>query len=247
MHSSGEPGSSPLKAGPSVCDLMGAAVSSMAVVAAVAARRPGASQFIDTALFDMGAVALTELWPLARRVQAETLRSLGNSDPRHAPSGDYACADGRLMVTVDRNAQWQALAPRLGLPATWGREARLGHREAIDAALGSLLAPLPAAQAASELQAMTIAAVPVLDLAQVMASDTMAARAMVAPADHPRYGRVPLINSPLAMGRSRGPRRPQPTLGEHNEEVIGDLLGRAGQLAELRAEGVVGQAQPPFP
>jgi alkylation response protein AidB-like acyl-CoA dehydrogenase len=53
------------------------------------------------------------------------------------------------------------------------------------------------------------------------------------------YGDVPLINTPLATGEadSRGPWRHQPVLGENNEEVIGDLLGSAGELASLRAEG----------
>ena len=72
------------------------------------------------------------------------------------------------------------------------------------------------------------------------ASEQLAARRMVGEVMHPAYGRVPLINTPLATGHPRaGPWRLQPRLGEHNDEVIGALLGRAGELESLRAQGVV--------
>ena len=64
---------------------------------------------------------------------------------------------------------------------------------------------------------------------------------MIGTLRHPVYGDVSLINTPLATGEagSRGPWRHQPVLGENNEEVIGDLLGHADELASLRAEGVL--------
>jgi CoA:oxalate CoA-transferase len=243
MYSTGKPGDPPLKAGPSVCDLMGAAVSSMAVMAALVARKPATSQLVDTALFDMGAFALTPLWPLARDGVAESLRSLGNGHPEHAPFGDYACTDGRLIIAVTKQAQWRALAGLLALPHEWDRAARLQRRATIDAALGSWLSSQPVDAAAQRLQSLGIPAAPVLDLAQVSASGQLAARRMVGTVAHPAYGDVPLINSPLAMGDrapNRGPWRLQPTLGEHTAEVIGDVLDRGGQLDSLRADGVIG-------
>jgi crotonobetainyl-CoA:carnitine CoA-transferase CaiB-like acyl-CoA transferase len=242
MHSTGKPGDPPLKAGPSVCDLMGAAVSSMAVMTALAARSGEQSRFVDTALFDMGAVALTPLWPLARRADAEALRSLGNGHPQHAPFGDHACAQGRIMVAVTHDKQWRALAPLLRMPAQWDRETRTANRAAIDAALGAWLQPLDAQTAAERLQTLGIPAGPVLDLAQVAKSQQLASRRMIGAVGHPVYGDIPLINTPLVIGdsASRAPWRRQPTLGEHNDEVIGALLGHEDDLASLRAQGVIG-------
>lgn len=241
MYSTGKPGDPPLKAGPSVCDLMGAAVSSMAVMTALAARVPGQARFLDTALFDMGAIALTSLWPLARDGAAESLRSLGNSHPDHAPFGDYACSRGRVMLTVTRDVQWRALSDLVGLPRDWDRSARLAHREAIDVAVGAWLASRDMESAALRLQSAGVPAAPILDLAQVAASSQMASRNMIATQHHPVYGDVPLINTPLAMADQgvRGPWRRQPVLGEHNAEIIGVLLGHAGELESLREQGVI--------
>lgn len=241
MYSTGKPGDPPLKAGPSVCDLMGAAVSSMAVMTAIAARRSDESQFLDTALFDMGAVALTSLWPLARHGSAESLRSLGNGHPEHSPFDDYACARGRVIVTVTTDAQWRALAPLVELPAEWDRQTRIEKRGVIDAALSAWLAQHGAEESAERLQFLGVPAAPILDLEQVATSAQLASRRMIGTLSHPVYGDVPLINTPLATGEagSRGPWRHQPVLGESNEEVIGDILGHAGELAALRAEGVL--------
>ena len=240
MYSTGRPGDPPLKAGPSACDLMGAAVSSMAVVAALGTRKPGESRFVDTALFDMGAVALTSLWPLARGGAADALRSIGNGHPLHAPFGDYACTDGRIMLTVTRDAQWSSLAPLLGIDDGWDREARLSHRDAIDRAAARWFLTRTAMEACRVLQRLKVPAAPILDLAQVATSEQIASRRMVTNVDHPAYGRVPLIDTPLARGEARsGPWRLQPQLGEHNEDVIGGLLQRT-DIDELREEGVVG-------
>ncbi len=241
MHATGKPGEPPLKAGPSVCDLMGAAVSSMAVISALASRSPGESRLVDTALFDMGAVALTSLWPLARGDDADAVRSLGNGHPEHAPFGDYACRQGRIMIAVTRNAQWKALCGAIGLPPEWDRAARLAHRARVDDAIAAWTAGEDRDALAQRLQREGVPAAPVLDLADVAASAQLAARRMVATIDHPHYGPVPLIQSPLACGEPgmRAPWREQPVLGQHSEEVIGGLLGHAEALPALRAQGVV--------
>jgi crotonobetainyl-CoA:carnitine CoA-transferase CaiB-like acyl-CoA transferase len=188
----------------------------------------------------MGAFALTSLWPLARTQPSEALRSIGNGHPLHAPFGDYACADGRLMLTVTTDAQWRGLAPLVSLDAGWDRAARKSHAERIDAALARWLAARPAMEAAQTLQKLGVPAAPILDLAQVAQSSQIEARAMVCEVEHPAYGKVPLINTPLAGATPRsGPWRMQPELGQHNEDVIGGLLGRGAELESLRAEKVI--------
>ena len=60
--------------------------------------------------------------------------------------------------------------------------------------------------------------------------------------DHPVVGTHPVVGLPLRYsGIERWVRTPAPTLGQHNAEVLGGILGMsAEQLAELAEAGVIG-------
>lgn len=241
MDATGRPGDPPVKGGPSVCDLMTAAVSVMAINAALHARRPGTSQLLDTALFDMGAWSLLWLWPFAGP-DREATRHVADGHPVHAPFGRFECRDGEIMVTVTTDAQWSALAPQIGLPAEWPRPIRKSKEAEIDRALGRWSIGRSAEPAASELQQLGVPAGAVLDLEQVANSGQIEARGLLGTVDHPVFGKVPLIRTPLMVADTGRPdiQRLQPTLGEHNDEIVGGLLGRGAEIAVLRAEGVLG-------
>jgi len=60
--------------------------------------------------------------------------------------------------------------------------------------------------------------------------------------DHPATGaKVPLINSPMKLsGTPTEARMAPPTLGEHTDEVLGEVLGMsADEIAALRDQGIV--------
>ena len=60
---------------------------------------------------------------------------------------------------------------------------------------------------------------------------------------HPVIGRHEMPALPLRFARppARWFDRPAPTLGQHNEEVLGGLLGvSSAELAKLREAGVIG-------
>ena len=240
MDLAGQPGEPPVKAGPSACDLMTAGANAFAVMAAIAARRESESQLLDTSLFDMGVLATLPFWPAAAR-DAEGPHSLGNGHPDHAPFGLYACRDGQLVVNVRTDAEWAPLADLIGMPAAWNRPMRLAHREEIETGLQQWLAAQDVWPAANRLQGFGIPAAPVLDVAQASRAQAEAGDPVLIDIDHPVYGPMPLIRTPLAAGvAGTAIRRLQPTLGQHNDEIIGELLGRRSELPELRSKGVVG-------
>ncbi len=59
--------------------------------------------------------------------------------------------------------------------------------------------------------------------------------------EYPGIGRIPLPGVPIKMSGTPGAiDMPAPEVGEHNQEVYSRLLGfTAGQLAQLKAEGVI--------
>lgn len=64
---------------------------------------------------------------------------------------------------------------------------------------------------------------------------------MVKEVDHPACGPIKLVNTPVKYSFSKpGIRTPPPTLGQHTDEVLTDVLGLAKTEVEaLRSKGVV--------
>jgi crotonobetainyl-CoA:carnitine CoA-transferase CaiB-like acyl-CoA transferase len=71
----------------------------------------------------------------------------------------------------------------------------------------------------------------------------LGARGLFETVAHPVVGshEHPALPVRLAGGHRRWYARPAPTLGQHTEEILRDLLGLdEGEIARLRADGVIG-------
>jgi succinate---hydroxymethylglutarate CoA-transferase len=70
----------------------------------------------------------------------------------------------------------------------------------------------------------------------------VSAREMVAEVDHPACGPMKLVNTPVKFSHSKPSiRSPPPTLGQHTEEILTDLLGMDHDtIQDLKQEGVIG-------
>jgi succinate--hydroxymethylglutarate CoA-transferase len=68
------------------------------------------------------------------------------------------------------------------------------------------------------------------------------AREMVAEVDHTACGPMKLVNTPVKFSHSKPSiRSPPPTLGQHTEEILTDMLGMDHDtIQDLKQEGVIG-------
>jgi len=82
---------------------------------------------------------------------------------------------------------------------------------------------------------------PVKTAREVASDPHLEARGFWVDVDHPRRGRtrVPISAIRLHTGGKPEIRRPAPTLGQHTDAVLGELLGiKADELMKLRTEKV---------
>jgi crotonobetainyl-CoA:carnitine CoA-transferase CaiB-like acyl-CoA transferase len=152
------------------------------------------------------------------------LERMGNRARDAALQGLYACAG-----SAPGREQWLALTAR--------------ELDGLDeAALRRKLAGMPRDAALAWLAERSVPAAAVADPRAASLHPQHAARGFFEELDHPVVGRQPTPGVPFRYASvARWLRRPAPTLGQHNQEILGGWLGLAdAELATLEAAGVIG-------
>lgn len=177
-----------------------------------------------------------------------------NRDPNLCPHGVYPAlasddrADEWLALAVADDDGWEAFCSAIGRPdlSTDPRLAdlpgRKAHEDEIDAAVSAWSATVDKWEAAEMLQGVGVAAAPVEDLADTHDRDPQL-RYRYQVVNHPLRPDVDIpvdrevahwVGSPLSLTRA-------PMLGEHNEYVVQELLGRSDEeFVGLIADGTLG-------
>lgn len=95
-------------------------------------------------------------------------------------------------------------------------------------------------EAITRLEGQDILCAPIRTLGEGLADPQVAHNGMIVDVPHPRLGSFKSIGIPVKLGETPGQvRRPPPDLGEHTDEVLGELGFSAGEIARFQAEGSV--------
>ena len=172
----------------------------------------------------------------------------GNRSERFVPHGAFPCAGDDRFVALAcwDDADWRTLTDVIGIDeATSGRlstlAARLAAVDEIEEMIAAWTAGRDALAAAETLQAAGIEAVPVADLGDAWADPQLAHRGHFVTLDHSCMGACGYERNGFRLSDApAGYDRPSPLLGEHNEMVLGEILGLdATEQTRLLDEGVL--------
>lgn len=221
-----------------------------AVCAALVGRhRTGRGCHIDIALYDC-MVALHEFAIQHYTLSGGTdvLTRSGYDLPQSTAYGVFAARDGYVAIAAHMDEAWKALARLMGGEAlaadprfhdTVGRNA---HREQILRWIDEWVLAQPSARACvARLEAAGVPAAVVQRIDEVVRDPQTQARGLLFEQEHPVLGRVTLPMVPFRFSDvDVTPRTPAPLLGEHNQEIVGALLGYSErEVAELEQAGVL--------
>ncbi|HEY8546170.1 MAG TPA: CoA transferase [Acidimicrobiales bacterium] len=249
----GPEGDPPMNPGP-VCDPLAGIHAMVAALAALEQRRrTGEGQLIEVPMIDV-VLNVTAEQTIEHSAYGRSLGRDGNRGPHAAPQGAYRCgpdgADDWIAVAVRTDDEWAALAKAVGQDA-WLDDPELataaGRRAAadrIDAALAAWCAGRDADAALAALRDAGVPAEPVVPAHLADRRPELTGRGFFEEVDHPVVGPKRYPSLPFRL-RSRGDEpwhtRPAPLLGQHNDEVLGELGLDAEALARLREEQVIGE------
>ncbi|MER5998688.1 formyl-CoA transferase [Nonomuraea sp. NPDC003707] len=89
------------------------------------------------------------------------------------------------------------------------------------------------------LNAENIPCGPILSTKELVQDESLREEGIVVTVDHPERGEFVTVGSPLQLSDSPVDVRTPPLLGEHNQEIYGELGVSADELAQLRTNGVI--------
>ncbi len=232
------------------CDPLAGTHAAFATLVALAEReRTGTGHLVECAMVE-GALNAAAEQIVEHGAHDVVLQREGNRAPHAAPQNLYACR-GReqwLALSIESDAQWHALVGVLGDPA-WARSPDLAHHagrraqhDRLDAELAHWAAERELDATVAELVATGVPAAPVVDPRTTYHHPQLAARGFYETIVHPVVGTHPVCAPPFRFASAeKWLRSPAPTLGEHNREILGGLLGLPeAEIDELAAAGVIG-------
>ena len=250
MSLTGAPEGPPMKVGVGIADLMCGMYATVAILAALRHRdATGHGQHIDSALLD------TQVAWLANEatnflLSGQVPKRQGTEHPNIVPYQTFATADGYVILAVGNDAQFQKWCRFAGAtelaadPRFATNSLRVEHRRELYARMPEHMRAKTTAEWVAGLAGIGVPCGPVNTLDQVFADPQVQARGMRIDLPHPdaAAGSVPLVANPLKMSLTPPAyRHGPPTLGQHTDQVLAELLGLGeAELAGLHEAGTIG-------
>jgi alpha-methylacyl-CoA racemase len=239
----GDPDAAPVQPAGQIADLGGGALmAAFGILAALRERdRSGAGQLVDVSMTDG---TLSWLAMVAARMLADGAvprrgaLELGGALVCYRP---YRCADGWITIGALEPKFWAEFCRGVGredlIAGQFDPPGSATHREVEAVVAGRTRAEWAAFAAEHD-----CCVEPVLDLDEVVGSDHVRAREMVVELDQPGVAEpVRQLGTPVKLSRTPADtgRKPGPGLGEHTEELLGELGYAEDEIRALLDSGAV--------
>jgi crotonobetainyl-CoA:carnitine CoA-transferase CaiB-like acyl-CoA transferase len=237
------PPQTPRGPGIAIADVITGISAFGAICAALFKReRTGEGEYIDIALFD-------SLFA-ANDMSLQNYLITGEISVFHHPV--HKTKDGYLTANVGPDFRaWQNVCKAMGKeellqdPRFSSHRAVLANRDAATAEVRGWLSTLTTEEAEKRLVAHHVVTGVVKTLDQAARQPQVLARELITELDDPVLGHIDVVNSSIKYLNSEARvRGPAPMLGEHNADVLSDVLGYSNEkIAALRDKGILQSAE----
>jgi formyl-CoA transferase len=243
----GEPDRPPARVGISIGDSLAAVHACMGTLAALHHReRSGLGQVVDAAIYESVLNMMESLVTEYDQLGHVRERS-GAILPRIAPSNVYPTRDGIVMIGANQDTVFARLCEAMGTPALAAdsryhdHQARGSHQRELDEIIAAWTASIDTRALLALLEKHGVPSGLIYKTADMLDDPHFVARHAIVSTEHPHFGTLRMQNvAPRLSLTPSSVRSPAPELGQHNDEVYGELLRLdAATLAGHRSNGVI--------
>ena len=236
----------PVRVGVAIGDSLGGMFGMYGVLLALIERdRSGEGQWVQTSLLE-GLIAVLGFQAAKYFATGKRPERQGNDHAMMSPYGTFRTRDGFINIAAGNQGMWERLARALGLEELIedGRfrtvSDRMENRSALTALLEEKLGERTSAAWEGVLNEAGVANGPILHLDEVFEDPQVLHQEMLLEQDHPTIGKIKQIGFPTKLSRTPASLRlPPPLMGEHTDEVLGELGYSPEEIQAMRKEGVL--------
>ena len=244
----GEPDRPPSKVPVAINDLMTGMYTAVALLSALRHRdSTGEGQQVDVGLLD---VQVSWLANVASNylVGGKIPQRLGTAHPNSVPYQVFPTGDGFIIIAANNDGQFERFCRAAGTPELLedpdfaSNALRVRNRDRLISMIEAVTRTRGTDAWMEALEAVGVPCAPVNTIDRVFADPQVEARGMQIRMPHPLAGEdVRLVGSPIRLSRTPvSYRRAPPTLGEHTDEVLAEVLDLGeGERDALHEEGVI--------
>ena len=235
MSMTGEPDGPPCRIGVSMIDYMTGLTGAVGLLGCLLrAKTTGRGCDVDTSLFEVATHqhAYSATWYL--NTGAVPTRLPRGSHQSMSPVQTVRTGDGWIYLMCMKGKFWEILAERIGRaefiadPRFSTPAARLANRDELTRELDAAMGARTTAEWLDILGG-AIPAAPIFAVDEAFANPFMAEIGMVTSVDHPAYGELKVLASPLKIDGERPAKAIAPPLGIGNERYLGERPAAAGR------------------
>ena len=244
----GDPSTPPSRIGLSIGDSLAATYATLGALMALRHRdQTGQGQVVDSAIYEAVLAMMESVVPEYTQ-QGFVRERTGSVLPKVAPSNAYPAKDGDILIAANQDTVFRRLAAAMGRPemADDPRYATHHARGECQQELDEIIAGWCEDFTCDELQALMdengVPAGKIFKAPDMLEDPQFEARKAVVKVDHPEYENLHMQNVFPKLSETPGEIRwagPH-SLGEHNDEVYAELLGKSPEeIDSMREAGII--------
>ncbi len=244
----GDEGSRGTRAGTSIADLTAGLNATIGILLALRAREAsGEGQQVDVSMLE-GQLSLLGITIAGFLADKEIPKPMGTAYKALLPYQVFRTQSRDIAIAVGSDKLWKIFCPLMGRPdltndpryKTNGDRAK--NRDSLIETLQQVFLTKTYEQWEPLFLEKGVPFGATNNLAEVVEHPQVKARGVMVKMDHPRAGPVQMVGVPMRLSKTPGSvRTASPSIGEHNDEVLKEVLGMSqARIDALRKDGVFG-------
>jgi len=231
MSLTGEP-NNPVRAGLPIADLVGGLYGAISILGGIIEQlRTTKGLIIDLSLLD-NMVSLLGYFSGKYFMTGEVPKAVGDGHPFIVPYGKYKAKNGFMVLAIYTEKFWERFTESID-KLEWkedqkfkNNENRIKNENLLNYEIEKILQKKTLEEWSDIFSQHDVPHAPILDVEEILNYPQIKARDLVKKVNHPKYGDIKYVGSPIKyQNEELNNKTPPPLLGEHTEEVLSDILG----------------------